>query len=127
MERAEAKAALATMETSLSARMRDSWDSGRFWFNLAPRSILMLTKFTGRRCKKMVWARLFRTVRPWRRKRHSCNGRKPSLTPIEARRKGTSALQISGGWPLGSQHNSEDGGRYAPSRRRPFQEGTVEP
>ncbi|KAK2042445.1 hypothetical protein LZ31DRAFT_623523 [Colletotrichum somersetense] len=37
MERAEAKAPLATKETSLSACMRDSWDSGRFWFNLASR------------------------------------------------------------------------------------------
>ncbi|KAK1948885.1 hypothetical protein LY78DRAFT_16591 [Colletotrichum sublineola] len=38
MERAEAKSRLAADETSLSARMRDSWDSGRFWFNLASRS-----------------------------------------------------------------------------------------
>ncbi|KAK2030657.1 hypothetical protein LX32DRAFT_716649 [Colletotrichum zoysiae] len=37
MERAEAKAPLATKETNLSARMRDSWDSGRFWFNIASR------------------------------------------------------------------------------------------
>ncbi|KZL78142.1 phosphotransferase enzyme family protein [Colletotrichum tofieldiae] len=38
MERAEAKSPLATEEISLSARMQDSWDSGRFWFNLASRS-----------------------------------------------------------------------------------------
>ncbi|KAK2059799.1 hypothetical protein LY76DRAFT_615514 [Colletotrichum caudatum] len=38
MERAEAKAPLATEETSLSACMRDSWNTGRFWFNLASRS-----------------------------------------------------------------------------------------
>ncbi|KDN65744.1 putative phosphotransferase [Colletotrichum sublineola] len=38
MERAEAKSQLATEGISLSARMRDSWDSGRFWFNLASRS-----------------------------------------------------------------------------------------
>ncbi|KAK1994720.1 hypothetical protein LX36DRAFT_660304, partial [Colletotrichum falcatum] len=38
MERAEARSRLATEKTSLSARMQDSWDSGRFWFNLASRS-----------------------------------------------------------------------------------------
>ncbi|OHE90430.1 phosphotransferase enzyme family protein [Colletotrichum orchidophilum] len=37
MERAEAKSEVTAEETRLSARMRDSWDSGRFWFNLASR------------------------------------------------------------------------------------------
>ncbi|KAI1370797.1 hypothetical protein F4677DRAFT_344373 [Hypoxylon crocopeplum] len=36
MERVEARSAVK--EPRLSARMRDSWDSGRFWFNLASRS-----------------------------------------------------------------------------------------
>lgn len=38
MERVEAKSALPAMEPLLSARMRESWESGRFWFNLASRS-----------------------------------------------------------------------------------------
>ena len=38
MERAEDASTLPAMERRLSARMRDSWDSGRFWFNLASRS-----------------------------------------------------------------------------------------
>ena len=38
MERVEAKSALPAGEPPLSARMRESWDSGRFWFNLASRS-----------------------------------------------------------------------------------------
>lgn len=38
MERVEAKSALPAGEPRLSTRMRESWDSGRFWFNLASRS-----------------------------------------------------------------------------------------
>ena len=38
MERVEARLALLAEEPRLSARMRESWDSGRFWFNLASRS-----------------------------------------------------------------------------------------
>jgi hypothetical protein len=38
MERVEAKSALPAGEPRLSARMRESWDSERFWFNLASRS-----------------------------------------------------------------------------------------
>lgn len=39
MERVEARQPPATPSgISLSARMRESWDSGRFWFNLASRS-----------------------------------------------------------------------------------------
>ncbi|KAJ0161413.1 hypothetical protein CTA2_6255 [Colletotrichum tanaceti] len=40
MKRVEAKSKSppASEETSLSARMQDSWDSGRFWFNVASRS-----------------------------------------------------------------------------------------
>ncbi len=38
MERAEDRSFLPVGEPPLSARMRDSWDSGRFWFNLASRS-----------------------------------------------------------------------------------------
>ncbi|KAL5317943.1 hypothetical protein ACEPPN_015047 [Leptodophora sp. 'Broadleaf-Isolate-01'] len=37
MERVEAKSAISG-EPRLSARMRESWDSKRFWFNLASRS-----------------------------------------------------------------------------------------
>ncbi|KAI1503610.1 kinase-like domain-containing protein [Biscogniauxia marginata] len=37
MERAEAKSSLPAGEPCLSARMRDSWDTRRFWFNLASR------------------------------------------------------------------------------------------
>jgi hypothetical protein len=37
MERAEARMSRAS-GPRLSARMRESWDSGRFWFNLASRS-----------------------------------------------------------------------------------------
>ncbi|KAH7317575.1 hypothetical protein BKA65DRAFT_569989 [Rhexocercosporidium sp. MPI-PUGE-AT-0058] len=37
MERAEAKSSLMVGQPCLSAWMRDSWDSGRFWFNLASR------------------------------------------------------------------------------------------
>jgi hypothetical protein len=38
MERVEARSARPAGEPLLSARMRDSWDSGRFWFNLASRN-----------------------------------------------------------------------------------------
>jgi hypothetical protein len=38
MERVEARSALPAGEPRLSARMRESWDSKRFWFNLASRS-----------------------------------------------------------------------------------------
>ncbi|KAG4431256.1 hypothetical protein IFR05_013261 [Cadophora sp. M221] len=38
MERVEARSARPTEEPLLAARMRDSWDSGRFWFNLASRN-----------------------------------------------------------------------------------------
>ncbi|KAI5862075.1 hypothetical protein GGS23DRAFT_598088 [Durotheca rogersii] len=38
VERAEDASALPAGEQRLSVRMRDSWDSGRFWFNLAARS-----------------------------------------------------------------------------------------
>ncbi|KAK0621572.1 hypothetical protein B0T17DRAFT_508909 [Bombardia bombarda] len=38
MERVEAKSPLSAGQPTLSARMRESWDSGRFWFNLASRS-----------------------------------------------------------------------------------------
>ncbi|GJC92663.1 LOW QUALITY PROTEIN: phosphotransferase [Colletotrichum higginsianum IMI 349063] len=40
IERVEATSTLAAAEeeASLSSRMRDSWDNGRFWFNLASRS-----------------------------------------------------------------------------------------
>jgi hypothetical protein len=38
MERVEARLARLAREPLLSARMRDSWDSGRFWFNLASRN-----------------------------------------------------------------------------------------
>ncbi|KAG9249385.1 uncharacterized protein F5Z01DRAFT_631806 [Emericellopsis atlantica] len=38
MERAEAKFPPAEGQPTLSARIRESWDSGRFWFNLAARS-----------------------------------------------------------------------------------------
>ncbi|KAH7348424.1 hypothetical protein BKA65DRAFT_605849 [Rhexocercosporidium sp. MPI-PUGE-AT-0058] len=38
MERVEAKSALPAGEPRLSARMRESWDSKRFWFNLVSRS-----------------------------------------------------------------------------------------
>jgi hypothetical protein len=38
MERVEARSAQPAGEPLLSARMRDSWDSGRFWFNLASRN-----------------------------------------------------------------------------------------
>lgn len=38
MERVEAKSPLPAGEPCLSSRMRESWDSGRFWFNLASRS-----------------------------------------------------------------------------------------
>lgn len=38
MERVEARSLLPAGEPRLSARMRDSWDSERFWFNLASRS-----------------------------------------------------------------------------------------
>jgi aminoglycoside phosphotransferase (APT) family kinase protein len=38
MERVEARSSRPTGEPLLSARMRDSWDSGRFWFNLASRN-----------------------------------------------------------------------------------------
>ncbi|KAH7370306.1 hypothetical protein BKA65DRAFT_488132 [Rhexocercosporidium sp. MPI-PUGE-AT-0058] len=38
MERVEARLARPAGEPLLSARMRDSWDSGRFWFNLASRN-----------------------------------------------------------------------------------------
>ena len=38
MERAEGAFPLPLEEPRLSTRMRDSWDSGRFWFNLAARS-----------------------------------------------------------------------------------------
>ncbi|KAF4339182.1 kinase-like domain protein [Fusarium beomiforme] len=37
MERAEAKMSSQTQQLPLSTRMRDSWNSGRFWFNLASR------------------------------------------------------------------------------------------
>ncbi|KAH8746937.1 kinase-like domain-containing protein [Diaporthe sp. PMI_573] len=37
VERAEARSSLPAGETPLSARMRDSWNSRRFWFNLASR------------------------------------------------------------------------------------------
>lgn len=37
MERAEATSSLPAGELRLSARMRHSWDSRRFWFNLASR------------------------------------------------------------------------------------------
>jgi hypothetical protein len=37
MERAEAKSPPPAGQSCISARMRDSWDSGRFWFNLASR------------------------------------------------------------------------------------------
>ncbi|KPA38624.1 hypothetical protein FLAG1_08537 [Fusarium langsethiae] len=38
MERAEARSPPSTGEIALSQRMRDSWESGRFWFNMASRS-----------------------------------------------------------------------------------------
>ncbi|TVY25156.1 hypothetical protein LHYA1_G006487 [Lachnellula hyalina] len=38
MERVEARSARPAWEPLLSARMRDSWDSGRFWFNLMSRN-----------------------------------------------------------------------------------------
>ncbi|KAM0268991.1 hypothetical protein ACHAPA_004592 [Fusarium lateritium] len=38
MERAEARSPPLTGEIALSQRMRDSWESGRFWFNMASRS-----------------------------------------------------------------------------------------
>ncbi|PVH75194.1 phosphotransferase enzyme family protein-like protein [Cadophora sp. DSE1049] len=38
MERVEARSARPAGEPLLSARMRDSWDSGRFWFNLTSRN-----------------------------------------------------------------------------------------
>ncbi|KAK0111011.1 hypothetical protein ONS95_001391 [Cadophora gregata] len=38
MERVEARTTMPAGELRLSARMRESWDSGRFWFNLASRS-----------------------------------------------------------------------------------------
>jgi hypothetical protein len=38
MEHVEARLARLARELLLSARMRDSWDSGRFWFNLASRN-----------------------------------------------------------------------------------------
>lgn len=38
MERVEARSLMPAKESRLSFRMRDSWDSGRFWFNLAARS-----------------------------------------------------------------------------------------
>jgi aminoglycoside phosphotransferase (APT) family kinase protein len=38
MERVEARSARPAGKPLLSARMRDSWDSGRFWFNLASRN-----------------------------------------------------------------------------------------
>ncbi|ROT35124.1 hypothetical protein SODALDRAFT_329301 [Sodiomyces alkalinus F11] len=37
MERVESKLAVPTGKQRLSARMRDSWDTRRFWFNLAAR------------------------------------------------------------------------------------------
>lgn len=37
IERAEAKVPQSISQTRLSAQMRDSWNSGRFWFNLASR------------------------------------------------------------------------------------------
>ena len=37
-ERVEARSALPAREPRLSARMRESWDSELFWFNLASRS-----------------------------------------------------------------------------------------
>ncbi|KAH6714406.1 hypothetical protein BKA61DRAFT_632310 [Leptodontidium sp. MPI-SDFR-AT-0119] len=37
MERAEVKSPPTVGQPCLSARMRESWDSGRFWFNLASR------------------------------------------------------------------------------------------
>ncbi|KAH6648158.1 hypothetical protein BKA67DRAFT_579712 [Truncatella angustata] len=38
MERAEDASTISAGEQRLSARMWDSWDIGRFWFNLAARS-----------------------------------------------------------------------------------------
>jgi hypothetical protein len=38
MERVEGRSALPAGEPRLSARMRESWDSERFWFNLALKS-----------------------------------------------------------------------------------------
>ena len=38
MERVEDKSAIQAGKPRLSARMRESWDSGRFWLNLASRS-----------------------------------------------------------------------------------------
>lgn len=38
MERVESRSARPAGKPLLSARMRESWDSGRFWFNLASRN-----------------------------------------------------------------------------------------
>jgi anti-sigma-K factor RskA len=38
IERVEARSALSAGEPRLSAQMRESWDSQRFWFNLVLRS-----------------------------------------------------------------------------------------
>ena len=38
MERVESRSARPARKPLLSARMRESWDSGRFWFNLASRN-----------------------------------------------------------------------------------------
>jgi hypothetical protein len=82
MEHAEARLARLAREPLLSARMRDSWDSGRFWFNLASRNSVDVDQIYWQMLHKRAEARRCWTQTHLRGRRNSWNEKRFSSRHI---------------------------------------------
>ena len=95
IERAETKSPPAAGQPCLSAQMQDSWDSGRFWFNLASRKSFGIDEVYWEALHRNSTSKVILDEATLAAKERFVKLRLPSLRDIGGRKKAMSVLPRS--------------------------------